>query len=86
MLELNANPHTNAISPANANPCVDSNLKILRSQHPSFPPNTIPHADDNVRLAEVWWDIREKVLTRLIDSMLHSVQALLAAGGWYTEY
>ena len=38
MLEPNANPHTNAISPANANPCVDSNLKILRSQHPPFPP------------------------------------------------
>ena len=39
-----------------------------------------------VRLAEVWWDIGEDLLNRLIDSMPHRVQVLLSAGGWYTEY
>ena len=38
------------------------------------------------RLTEVWWDIGEKVLNGLINSMSHRVQALLAARGWYTEY
>jgi|SRR5579859_285509 len=39
-----------------------------------------------VRLTEIWWDIHEEVLNRLIDSMPHRVQALLEAEGWYTEY
>jgi transposase len=38
------------------------------------------------RLLEVWWDIGEGVLNRLIDSMPRRVQAVLDAKGWYTEY
>ena len=38
------------------------------------------------QLTEVWWDIGEEVLNRLLDSMPHRVQALLAAEGWYTKY
>ena len=38
------------------------------------------------RLHTVWWEIGEEVLNRLIDSMPHRVQALLAAGGWYTDH
>ena len=38
------------------------------------------------RLMEVWWDIGEDVLCRLIESMPHRVQALLDAKGWYTGY
>ena len=38
------------------------------------------------RLMEVWWDIGEEVLDRLIDSMLSRVQALIEADGWYTEF
>ena len=38
------------------------------------------------RLMEVWWDIREEVLNRLIESMPCRVQALLEAKGWYTDY
>ena len=37
-------------------------------------------------LWEVWWDIGKEVLNRLIDSMPHRVQALIAARGWYTKY
>ena len=33
------------------------------------------------RLTEVWWDIREEVLSRLIESMPHRVQALHDAKG-----
>src|SRR5579859_4735126 len=39
-----------------------------------------------VQLMEVWWDIGEEVLDRLIDSMSRRVEALLAAEGWYTDY
>ena len=38
------------------------------------------------RLMEVWWDIGEKMLNRLIESMSERVQAVLAAKGWYTKY
>ena len=38
------------------------------------------------RLWEIWWDIGEEVLDRLIDSMPRRVKALIAARGWYTEY
>ena len=38
------------------------------------------------RLTEIWWDIGEEVLNRLVESMLHHVCALITAGGWYTEY
>ena len=38
------------------------------------------------RLMEIWWDIGAGVLNTLIDSMLRRVHALLAAGGWYTDY
>lgn len=38
------------------------------------------------RLMEIWWTIGEDVLNSLIDSMPRRVQALIAAGGWYTEY
>lgn len=40
----------------------------------------------NKRLNEVWWDIGEDVLNRLIDSMPTRVQAVLEAQGWYTKY
>src|SRR5579859_4389878 len=39
-----------------------------------------------LRLLEVWWDIGEQVLDRLVESMPHRVQALLEAEGWYTTY
>ena len=35
---------------------------------------------------EVWWDIGEEVLDRLIDNMSSRVQALIEANGWYTEF
>ena len=38
------------------------------------------------RLMEIWWAIGEDVLNSLIDSMPRRVRALIAAGGWYTEY
>ena len=38
------------------------------------------------RLMEVWWDIGEEVLDRLIDNMPSRVQALIEADGWYTEF
>ena len=38
------------------------------------------------RLMEIWWQIGEGVLRDLIDSMPRRVRALLAAGGWYTEF
>jgi hypothetical protein len=38
------------------------------------------------RLTEVWWDIGEEVLSPLIESMSHRVQAVLGAQGWYTKY
>lgn len=38
------------------------------------------------RLNEIWWDIGEDVLNRLIDSMPNRIQAVLKARGWYTEY
>lgn len=38
------------------------------------------------RLMEIWWDIGEEILNSLIDSMPRRVHALIAAGGWYTEY
>ena len=38
------------------------------------------------RLAEIWWDIGEEVLDRLIKSMPNRVKALIDADGWYTEY
>ena len=37
-------------------------------------------------LTEVWWDIGEEVLNRLLDSIPHRVQALLAVECWYTKY
>lgn len=38
------------------------------------------------RLTEIWWNIAEEVLDRLVDSMPHRIQALIEAKGWYTEY
>jgi transposase len=38
------------------------------------------------RLWEVWWEIREDVLSRLIDSMPCRVKALITERGWYTKY
>ena len=38
------------------------------------------------RLAEIWWDIGEEILDRLIKSMPNRVKALIDADGWYTEY
>jgi transposase len=38
------------------------------------------------RLWEIWWDIGEEVLSRLIESMPCRVKALIAARGWYTKY
>jgi len=38
------------------------------------------------RLMEVWWDIGDKVLDDLVDSMPHRVHALIAANGWYPKY
>ena len=38
------------------------------------------------RLNEVWWDIGEDVLNRLIESMPERVQAVLEAEGWYTRF
>jgi len=38
------------------------------------------------RLMEIWWEIGEGVLRDLVDSMPRRVHALLAAGGWYTEF
>jgi transposase len=38
------------------------------------------------RLNEIWWDIGEDVLNKLIDSMPNRIQAVLKARGWYTEY
>jgi transposase len=37
------------------------------------------------RLMEIWWDIGEEVLTRLIQSMPDRVQAVITAKGWYTD-
>ena len=38
------------------------------------------------RLYEVWWDIGEEVLNRLIESMPERVQAVIEADGWYTRF
>ena len=38
------------------------------------------------RLWEIWWDIGEDMLDRLIESMPHRVKALIAAQGWYMPY
>jgi len=38
------------------------------------------------RLLEVWWEIGEDVLNRLVDSMVDLVQALIDAKGWYIEF
>jgi DDE superfamily endonuclease len=38
------------------------------------------------RLLEIWWDIGEDVLMKLIESMPDRVRALIHAGGWYTEF
>ena len=48
-----------------------------------------PHAIGSAlaqRLMEIWWNIAEDILDRLIDSMPHRIQALIEAKGWYTEY
>ena len=49
------------------------------------PPHTIQQKFRE-RLMEVWWDIGEAVLDRLIDSMPNRVQALIEVDGWYTEF
>lgn len=38
------------------------------------------------RLNQVWWDIGEDVLNKLIDSLPKRIQAVIEAKGWYTEY
>ena len=38
------------------------------------------------RLMEIWWEIGEEVLDRLINSMPHRVQEVIEAKGWYTSY
>jgi Transposase/DDE superfamily endonuclease len=38
------------------------------------------------RLIEIWWSIGEEVLNTLVESMPRRIRALIAAGGWYTEY
>jgi len=38
------------------------------------------------RLTEIWWDIGGEVLNVVVESMPRRVRALIAAGGWYTEY
>ena len=37
-------------------------------------------------LHEVWWEIGEEVLKKLIESMPHRVNEVLAARGWYTSH
>ena len=49
------------------------------------PPHTI-RQKLRERLMEVWWDIGEEVLDRLIDSMPSRVQALIESDDWYTEF
>ena len=37
-------------------------------------------------LQEIWWNIEEDVLIKLVESMPDRVQALIYVKGWYTEY
>jgi len=38
------------------------------------------------RLQEIWWEIGEDVLDRLIQSMPHRVEEVIKADDWYTSY
>jgi len=38
------------------------------------------------RLKEIWWEIGEEVLNKLVASMPHCVQQVIEASGWYTSY
>ena len=38
------------------------------------------------RLMEIWWEIEEEVLNKLIESMPHRVEQVITASGWYTSY
>ena len=38
------------------------------------------------RLHKVWWDIGERVLNQLIESMPECVEEVLEADGWYTRF
>jgi len=49
------------------------------------PPHII-RANLRERLLEVWWEIGEDVLNRLVDSMVDRIQALIDAKGWYTGF
>ena len=49
------------------------------------PPHII-RAKLRERLLEVWWEIGEDVLNRLVDSMVDRIQALIDAKGWYIEF
>ncbi len=33
-----------------------------------------------------WENLSEQILTRLLDSMVHRVDAVIKANGWYTKY
>ena len=35
---------------------------------------------------EAWWNIGDKVLDDLVNSILQRVYALIAANDWYTKY
>src|SRR5579859_4530478 len=61
--------------------------------HKRYPDTAALHGPPHViraklreRLLKVWWEIGEGVLNQLVNSMLDRVQALIAAGGWYTEF
>jgi transposase len=75
------------------NPIENLWAHLKRELHHQFPDTKTlrgpPHIIRRVlrdRLMEVWWEIEEKVLDRLIDSMPHRVQALIDADGWYTDF
>jgi hypothetical protein len=40
-----------------------------------------------IRCAKATWeDMGDMLLTRLLDSMVHRVNAVILANGWYTKY
>ena len=97
-LEVMSKEHefTTMIWPANSpdlNPIENlwATLKLeLYRQYPDTmylrgSPHTI-HIIMKERLNKIWWEIGEKVLNDLIDSMSQRIEAVLNAQGWYTRY
>ena len=50
-------------------------------------PNTAETLDLLIRCSIATWDLLgEDLLNKMVDTMTHRVEAIIAAEGWYTKY